>query len=69
MSSRLASARQHKGPFPRFPNFRWSVRDVDQIEAWYKEGYEVPAIAARLNVSNAEIVAILRDVTKDRSIN
>ncbi len=56
-------------PERRHLNLRWSVRDTDQIINWWKEGYAISQIAARLDVSYSEVADVLREQLKDQTIN
>lgn len=51
-------------PERRHLNTRYSVRDVDVILGWWRQGYTREQIAARLNVSPTEIEAIIIEATR-----
>ena len=56
-------------PERRHLNLRWSVRDTDMIVGWWKEGYGISQIAARLDVSYSEVADVLREQLQDYTIN
>jgi hypothetical protein len=53
----------------RHLNRRYTVRDTDQIAAWFVGGWSVRAISRELSVSGDEVAGILRSVLRDETIN